>query len=279
MSSEGRRGAAPANVVEYLGREGEGGRLLDLVDWSRLPRHVAVIMDGNGRWARSRGRTRIEGHRAGVDAVREVVELSTRAGIEALTLYAFSRENWARSEDEVAALMGLCREYVLKELPAIHEQEIRFDTIGREEDLPEPVRAAIEIARSTTADNRGLRFTIALSYGGRTEIVDAVRRALRDVESGVLDPEELDEKRLHGYLYTAGLPDPDLLIRTSGEMRVSNFLLYQIAYAEIWVTEKLWPDFRRGDLLAAIAEYQRRERRFGAIPADPQGAVLPGGQS
>jgi undecaprenyl diphosphate synthase len=259
----------PVDVVEYVGLNGEGGRLLREIDWSALPRHVAVIMDGNGRWARARDRSRVDGHRAGVEAVREVVELSARAGLEALTLYAFSRENWARPADEVEALMSLCREYVLSELEEIRTRGIRFETIGRDEDLPRPVREAVAAAREATARNDGLRFTIALSYGGRTEMVDAVRAALADLRSGALDLQDLDESRLAGYLYTSGLPDPDLLIRTSGEMRVSNFLLYQIAYAEIWVSEKLWPDFRRTDLLSAIADYQGRERRFGAVPGDP----------
>lgn len=243
--------------------------LLDVPPEKR-PRHIAVIMDGNGRWAGQRGLPRVEGHRAGITAVREVVETAARTGLEALTLYAFSVENWKRPEGEIKALMELLKEYLAKELPKLLEHSIRFETIGRREELPADVREQVSSARAATADNDGLRFVIALNYGGQTELVDAFRAALEDFRRGALDPEDLDEELLSSYLYTAGLPHPDLLVRTSGELRVSNFLLYQIAYAEIWVTDKLWPDFRRADFLQAILDFQQRERRYGGVLDDTE---------
>jgi undecaprenyl diphosphate synthase len=231
------------------------------VDFDRLPAHVAIIMDGNGRWAARRHLPRVEGHRAGIDAVRAVVETSARLGIGVLTLYAFSVENWKRPVSEVSTLMGLLKRYLRLELKTLLSNNIRFRVVGRFDDLAADVRRELQLAERRTADRTGMRFNIALNYGGRAEIVDAARRA---IEAG-LRPDDLDEQRFSELLYTGGQPDPDLLIRTSGEMRVSNFLLWQIAYAEIWVTETLWPDFRRRDLLEAIVAYQKRDRRYGGI--------------
>jgi undecaprenyl diphosphate synthase len=238
------------------------------VDFTRLPRHVAIIMDGNGRWAASRHLPRVEGHRAGIDAVRDTVETSARLGISVLTLYAFSVENWKRPDTEIAALMGLLKHYLRLELKTLLKNNIRFRVIGQPDRLNKDVRAELKSAEERTASNTGLQFNIALSYGGRAEIVDAARQAMR---AGI-DPETLDERTFASFLYTAGQPDPDLLIRTSGEMRVSNFLLWQIAYAEIWVTEALWPDFRARHLLEAVVDYQKRDRRYGAIASEPVGA-------
>jgi undecaprenyl diphosphate synthase len=231
------------------------------VDFDRLPRHVAVIMDGNGRWAAQRRLPRVEGHRAGIDAVRDVVEGSARLGIEVLTLYAFSVENWKRPVTEVSTLMGLLKRYLRLELNTLLRNNIRFNVIGREGELAPDIRSELKAAEAKTAANTGMLFNIALNYGGRAEIVEAAKRLL----SAQVRPDELDEQRFAGFLYTAGQPDPDLLIRTSGEIRVSNFLLWQIAYAEIWVTDTLWPDFRKRDLLEAILAYQKRDRRYGGI--------------
>jgi undecaprenyl diphosphate synthase len=244
----------------------EAWELATSLDPDRLPAHIAVIMDGNGRWARRRGLPRVAGHRAGVEPVRVTVEACARLGIEALTLYAFSIENWKRPETEVEALWHLLRLYIQKEMPLLVEHGIRLTAIGRLDKLPAQVRRDLTVAMKRTAKGAGLRLNVAINYGGRAEIVDAVNhlieRARRD---GALDRLRLDESKIASALYTAGLPDPDLLIRTSGEMRVSNFLLWQIAYAELYVTDTLWPDFRLPDLLRAILEYQRRNRRFGGI--------------
>jgi undecaprenyl diphosphate synthase len=231
------------------------------VDFDRLPAHIAVIMDGNGRWAAQRHLPRVEGHRAGIESVREVVEGSARLDIRVLTLYAFSVENWKRPAAEVSMLMMLLKQYLRLELKTLLQNDIRFQVIGRMEELAPDVQRELRDAERRTADNRGMLFNIALNYGGRAEIVEAVRRLMAD---GVA-PDAVSEQRLGEYLYTAGQPDPDLLIRTSGEMRVSNFLLWQIAYAEIWVTDTLWPDFRKRHLLEAILAYQKRERRYGGI--------------
>ena len=231
------------------------------VDFGRLPAHIAVIMDGNGRWAAQRHLPRVEGHRAGIDAVRETVEGSARLGIRVLTLYAFSVENWKRPAAEVSTLMLLLKRYLRSELNTLLRNNIRFKVIGRMEDLARDVQGELRDAEQRTAANSGMQFNIALNYGGRAEIVEAAKRL---IESGV-GADELDEERFAGFLYTAGQPDPDLLIRTSGEMRVSNFLLWQIAYSEIWVTETLWPDFRKQHLLEAILAYQKRDRRYGGI--------------
>ena len=231
------------------------------VDFDRLPTHVAVIMDGNGRWAAERHLPRVEGHRAGIDAVRDVVETSARLGFDVLTLYAFSVENWKRPAAEVSVLMELLKRYLRVELRTLLSNDIRLRVLGQYEELPPDVRRELEAAQARTDGNHGMVFNIALNYGGRAEIVDAARRA---IDAG-LPSSELDERQFSQWLYTAGQPDPDLLIRTSGEMRVSNFLLWQIAYSEIWVTETLWPDFRARHLLEAILDYQKRDRRYGGI--------------
>jgi undecaprenyl diphosphate synthase len=235
--------------------------LVEQVDFDRLPRHVAVIMDGNGRWAARRHLPRVEGHRAGIEAVREIIETSARMGLPVLTLYAFSVDNWKRPEPEVSTLMTLLKRYLRLELKTLLDNNIRFRVIGRPEALAPDIQRELEAAEVRTGANGGMLFQIALNYGGRAEIVDAARRAM----IAGMAVEDLTERRFAEFLYTAGQPDPDLLIRTSGEMRVSNFLLWQIAYAEIWVTETLWPDFRRRHLLEAILAYQKRDRRYGGI--------------
>jgi undecaprenyl diphosphate synthase len=239
------------------------------VNPERLPAHIAIIMDGNGRWAGQRHLPRVEGHRAGITAVREVIETSARLGIEVLTLYAFSMENWKRPRAEVSKLMSLLKRYIRSELNTLLSNNIRFRVIGRREELAADVQAELVNAEARTAANTGMLFNIALNYGGRAEIVDAARRA---IASGIA-PDALDEQQFGRLLYTGGQPDPDLLIRTSGEMRVSNFLLWQIAYAEIWVTDVLWPDFRRRHLLDAILDFQKRDRRYGGITATRAGAL------
>ena len=235
------------------------------VNFDQLPSHVAIIMDGNGRWAAQRHLPRVEGHRAGIDSVRDVVESSARLGIDVLTLYAFSLENWKRPRAEVNTLMMLLKRYIRLELGTLNKNNIQFRVIGRTEDLAPDVQHELEIGIRQTANNTGMQFNIALNYSGRAEIVDAARRA---IASGMA-ADDLDERRFGEFLYTSGQPDPDLLIRTSGEMRVSNFLLWQIAYAEIWVTETLWPDFRRRHLLEAVIAYQKRDRRYGGIKPSP----------
>ena len=250
-----------ADVLEWVDEGSSEALLARQIDLSRLPAHIAVIMDGNGRWAAERNLPRVEGHRAGIDSVRTSVELSARLGVEVLTLYAFSVENWKRPRTEVAVLMGLLKRYLRLELATLLKNNIRFRVIGSQRELDSDICSELDQAQDQTASNTGMIFNIALNYGGRAEIVSAARRAL---ETGV-DPNELDEARFAGLLYTAGQPDPDLLIRTSGEMRVSNFLLWQIAYAEIWVTETYWPDFRARHLLEAVLAYQKRDRRYGGI--------------
>jgi undecaprenyl diphosphate synthase len=244
--------------------------LLDKVDLKRLPEHLAVIMDGNGRWAERRHLPRIAGHRAGVKAAREVIESCARLKLPYLTLYAFSLENWRRPQAEVDFLMRLLREYLKRELPTIHKNNIRLLVIGRSEQLPEGVRKDIEQGMRLTARNTGMKLVVALNYGGRAELVDAFNSMLEHVRSNGVSAFHADERTISEHLYTAGLPDPDLLIRTSGEMRVSNFLLWQIAYAEIYVTETLWPDFSRARLLEALVDFQKRERRYGGLGSAPE---------
>ncbi len=236
------------------------------LDPQRLPRHIAIIMDGNGRWARERYLPRVAGHKAGVSSVRETVESCARLGIEALTLYAFSTENWKRPALEVQTLWRLLRIYLKSELSTLMDNGVRLETIGRIEDLPSAARQELERVRQLTASNTGLRLNLALNYSGRTELVDAMRA----IASTGLAPALIDEDTISAHLYTAGLPEPDLLIRTSGEMRISNFLLWQIAYTELHVCPVFWPDFRTKHLLAAIVDFQNRERRFGGVgPAAP----------
>ena len=252
-------------LLEKIPRGSPDESLAREINFDALPAHIAIIMDGNGRWAAQRHLPRVEGHRAGIESVRDVVETSARLGIGALTLYAFSVENWKRPVTEVTALMGLLKRYLRLELDAINRNNIRFKTIGRTDELSPDVQQELEAGQQATSRNTGMLFNIALNYGGRAEILDAARRA---IETGV-SAADLDERKFSELLYTAGQPDPDLLIRTSGEMRVSNFLLWQIAYAEIWVTDTLWPDFRRRHLLEAVLAYQKRDRRYGGIKPAP----------
>lgn len=245
-------------------------QVLARIDPARLPRHIAVIMDGNGRWAKRRFLPRIAGHRAGVEAVRATVDACARLDIKVLTLYAFSVENWKRPVLEIEALMTFLKEYLRREIEDLHRHRIRFQTVGRIDELDQSVQDELRTAVARTADNDGMILNLALNYGGRVELVDAFRGLLAECLAAGRLPETIVEADVERHLYTAGQPDPDLLIRTSGELRVSNFLLWQIAYAEIYVTETLWPDFRIGDLLGAIIEYQRRDRRFGGLNASPQ---------
>jgi undecaprenyl diphosphate synthase len=235
------------------------------LDLQRLPRHVAIIMDGNGRWARSRGKPRTDGHAAGADAVACVVEECCRLGISYLTLYCLSSENWKRPRQEIDFLMLLLQHYLRQERPRIMEQNIRLTVIGRRQGLPASVQAAIEENVAATAHNSGLTLCLALNYGSRAEIVDAVRELARAVQQGKLAVEQIDESVFSAHLYTADMPDPDLLIRTAGEMRLSNFLLWQISYAELWVTPHYWPEFNAELFHAALRDYARRERRFGGL--------------
>jgi undecaprenyl diphosphate synthase len=241
--------------------------LLDQLELKNLPQHIAVIMDGNGRWAQRRHLPRIAGHRAGVKAAREIIESCARLKLPCLTLYAFSLENWRRPQAEVDFLMRLLREYLSRELPSIHKNNIKLQVIGRSEQLPDPVRKDIENGMQLTSENTGMKLVVALNYGARAELVDAFNAMLKTAKTE--DTFQADEQMISRHLYTTGLPDPDLLIRTSGEMRVSNFLLWQIAYAEIYVTETLWPDFSRECLLEALLDFQKRERRYGGLGSQP----------
>lgn len=249
----------PGSPEEALARQ---------VNFAQLPAHIAIIMDGNGRWASRRHLPRVEGHRAGIHAVRDVVETSARLGIGVLTLYAFSTENWKRPEAEVSTLMALLKRYLRAELNTLLTNNIRFRVIGRTQDLAPDIQDELADAEARTAANTGLLFNIALNYSGRAEITEAVRRM---IAAGVT-PAEVTEQRVGEFLFTAGQPDPDLLIRTSGELRISNFLLWQIAYAEIWVTDTLWPDFRARHLFDALLDYQKRDRRYGGLK--PQVATV-----
>jgi undecaprenyl diphosphate synthase len=257
----------------------EEATLLEKLDLKRLPDHVAIIMDGNGRWAERRHLPRIAGHRAGVKTAREVIEACAQMSIPCLTLYAFSLENWRRPQAEVDFLMRLLREYLKRELPTIHENNIRLLVIGRPAQLSQAVRTDLEDAMRLTAGNSGMRLVVALNYGGRAELVDAFNALLEKSRANARPAFHADEQTISDHLYTAGLPDPDLLIRTSGEMRVSNFLLWQIAYAEIYVTETLWPDFSRARLVEALIEYQKRERRYGGLGAPRKRATPSAGSS
>lgn len=238
---------------------------LDQFTKDRLPRHIAIIMDGNGRWAQKRGLPRSMGHRAGVEALRKIVKTCSKLEIEVLTVYAFSTENWRRPKDEVGVLMKLLTEYLKKELAELHQNNVVIRTIGKINDLPRDAQIELQRAMEKTQNNTGLILNLALNYGGRSEIVGAVKKLTQEVLSGRWRIEEIDEERFGQALFTSGLPDPDLLIRTSGEMRLSNFLLWQIAYTEIVVVEEFWPDFGQKALLNAIEMYQKRDRRFGGI--------------
>lgn len=237
-------------------------RILDRDD---LPRHIAIIMDGNGRWAKERGLSRIEGHREGINSVREITRECGNLGVEILTLYTFSVENWMRPKDEVSALMDLLLVTINNEVDELHKNNVKLSIIGHLDDFPPAPKEGLLRGIEKTKNNTGLNLNLALSYGGRIEILDAVKKIATKVKMGEIDIEDIDEKLFSEHLYTRGKPDPDLLIRTSGEMRVSNFLLWQIAYAEIYVTSIYWPDFRVRELYDAIIDYQNRERRFGKI--------------
>ncbi len=249
-------------------------KLVQAIDPARLPAHVAIIMDGNGRWAKRRNLPRVAGHRAGIEPVRSAVETCARLGIRALTLYAFSVENWKRPRTEVDTLWRLLRYYLRQELPNLLRNDIQLSAIGRIDALPPAVQEELEAAVRRTASNGGLRVNLAINYGGRAELVDAVNCLLEEARrTGSLEAFHIDEEAIASRLYTAGQPDPDLLIRTSGEMRISNFLLWQIAYSELYVTDTYWPDFKRADLLRAIIDYQKRERRFGGLKGPAAAAV------
>lgn len=232
---------------------------------ARLPRHVAIIMDGNGRWAQRRGMPRIEGHRRGVGSVRAIVEECSRLGLEQLTLYCFSSENWKRPEAEQRLLMQLLVQYLVEERSEILRQSLRFSVIGRRDQLGEEVLREIDRTSELAADHRGMRLCLAINYGSRGEILDAVRRLAGEVAAGRLHPDELTEQDIAEHLDTAGMPDPDLVIRTAGEMRISNFLLWQISYAELWVTQACWPEFGVEELRTALRDYASRDRRFGGL--------------
>ncbi len=238
---------------------------------TNLPRHLAVIMDGNGRWATARGLPRVAGHEAGAESVREITRACRRKGIQALTLYSFSTENWRRPEDEVGALMGLLARFLVEERREILDNDIRLNAIGQLDRLPLAVRAALKELMHASRQNRGMVLTLALSYGSRAEIVEAARSLAKKAAAGRLKPDAIDEAAFAAELGTAGLPDPDLLVRTSGELRLSNFLLWQLAYAEMYVTDVLWPDFRTPQLEAALEAYGTRERRFGKTSAQVRG--------
>lgn len=235
------------------------------IDPKNLPRHIAIIMDGNGRWARTKGNARVFGHQSAIKAVRDTTESAAELGIEFLTLFAFSTENWSRPKAEVAALMQLLMKTIQAETPTLIDNDVRLNAIGHIHRLPGNCQQMLAEAMKITAANKRMTLTLALSYGSRTDITDAVKKIAEAVKKGELQPEDINDRVIHQSLSTAGIPDPELLIRTSGEYRISNFLLWEIAYSEIFFTEKLWPDFRREDLYEAIADFQRRERRFGKI--------------
>lgn len=244
-------------------KEAAEADLLKQIDPARLPQHIAIIMDGNGRWAKRRRLPRIAGHRAGINAVRQAVEACARLGVPYLTLYAFSVENWKRPHTEITLLMRLLREYLKKEINELNRQNIRLLVIGRIQELPKPVQQDLQNALDQTRQNQGLRLVLALNYGARAELVDAVQELLlRARQNGSIT---VSEALISEHLYTRGQPDPDLLIRTSGELRLSNFLLWQVAYAELWVTDILWPDFTQNHLFQAIIDFQKRERRYGGL--------------
>lgn len=268
------------NVMQPLDEIAQPGtrerEILEHIDPERLPRHVAIIMDGNGRWAEARSLPRVEGHRAGIRAVRDAVETAARLGLEVITLYAFSTENWKRPRHEVLTLMALLKEYIGRELETLRSNNLRFRPIGRIDQLDPSVQKALDRAVVGTAGCTGTLIQMALNYSGRQEITDLVRRAVAEAAAAAVSAEEIDERWIEARLTTAGCPDPDLLIRTSGEQRISNFLLWQMAYSEIYFCPVLWPDFGKADLLAALLEYQRRERRFGGL-APRNGVFRPPG--
>lgn len=239
--------------------------LLEQIDKTSLPKHIAIIMDGNGRWARSKGNARVFGHRSAIKAVRDTTEGAAELGIEYLTLYAFSTENWNRPKLEVNALMRLLVNTIRKETTTLMDNDVRLNAIGNLDQLPGKCKQQLQEAMEITQHNSRMVLTLALSYGARADMIDATQKIARAVAAGKIDPETIDESTFSSYLSTANLPDPELMIRTSGEFRISNFLLWEIAYTELYITDKLWPDFRREDLHTAITDFQKRERRFGKI--------------
>jgi undecaprenyl diphosphate synthase len=250
------------NLEEFIDPGSEEEKLLDELDFAKLPRHIAVIMDGNGRWANLRNLPRVEGHKEGGKSAQEIAETCARLGIEYLTLYTFSKENWKRPKAEVSMLWKLLEGYLKEEYKILTKNQIRLKVIGQTSDLPSSVQRELRRVEKLSRDFRRMTIVLALNYGGRTEIIEAVKNLCKD---GSTNLESVDEEKFSEYLYTSGIPDPDLLIRTSGEMRISNFLLWQIAYSEIWITQELWPDFRKKNLLQALVDFQKRERRFGDI--------------
>ena len=259
------------NIVNFMlrspDREGQinQNRLRSKLEPSRMPQHVAIIMDGNGRWALRRGMPRAFGHRAGVESLRDIVRISSEIGLRVLTVYAFSTENWKRPREEINVLMDLLVEYLQKEIDELYQNNVQIRAIGIIHELPAHARKAVDIAHERTKDCTGLVFNIALNYGGRTELVEAVRAISHKVARNELSPNDIDQEVISDHLYTAGQPDPDLLIRPAGDYRVSNFLLWQLAYTELWLTDVMWPDFRRTHLLQALLDFQRRHRRFGGL--------------
>jgi len=243
----------------------QNGQTSPVEKMPNLPRHIAIIMDGNGRWAQKRGMPRIEGHRRGAKSVRKVVELTAELGLEQLTLYCLSSENWKRPAAELSFLMFLLEKYLIEERKEILRQNLQFSVIGRSEDLPANILKQIDTTIEQSAGNTGMRLCLALNYGSRGEIVDAVKKITQQVQQGTLAIDQIDEEQISSHLYTAGMPDPDLIIRTSGEMRISNFLLWQISYSELWVTQKHWPEFGKEELVAALEDYSGRNRRFGGL--------------
>ena len=239
--------------------------LLSQIDSDRLPNHIAIIMDGNGRWAKKRGNMRVFGHRSAIKAVRDTTEAAAELGINYLTLYAFSTENWGRPKLEVSALMELLIDTIKAEMPTLMKNDIRLNSIGNMEDLPARCSRRLQEAIEQTRNNKRMTLTLALSYGARNDLVQATQKLALQIQEGHLTPEEIDEQMISKYLSTSDMPDPELLIRTSGEFRISNFLLWEIAYAELYITSTLWPDFRRENLFEAILNFQKRERRFGKI--------------
>ncbi len=260
------------NVMQPLDEIAEPGtrerEILERIDPDRMPRHVAIIMDGNGRWAKARSLPRVEGHRAGIRSVRETVETAARLGFEVITLYAFSTENWKRPRHEVLTLMGLLKEYINRELENLRANNLRFRPIGRIDELDPSVQRELQRAVDGTSDCTGTLVQIALNYSGRQELTDVIRTGVTEAVAGTLVPDGVDEEWINARLNTSGCSDPDLLIRTSGEQRISNFLLWQVAYAEIYFCPVLWPDFSKADLLSAVLEFQQRERRFGGLAPD-----------
>ncbi len=253
------------NFIEVLDIGSVESKLLSQIDLERMPNHVAIIMDGNGRWAKQRGKPRIFGHKEGAESVRSILDTFARLEIEAVTLYAFSTENWKRPAEEVSALMDMLQFYIRNEIDEVHENKIRFKAIGDIAGLNEGVREEISSAEKKTAGNAGTKLNVALNYGGRAEIVEACKQAFSEMIANGESPDDFSEEHIEKNLYTCGLPEVDLMIRTSGEMRISNFLLWQVAYSEIYVTETLFPDFRREEIFKAILAFQKRDRRFGGV--------------